>query len=256
LKRKMVVVIVLAATLGLARVHPFGNPRTAPHKGLNSLLQGSEITANAKKVLRTKCADCHSNETRWPFYARIAPGSWLIERDVTQARAKMNLSDWDEMSADTKDVVIAKIAREAKEGDMPPLQYRPFHWESRLTPSDVTALSSMREASVESSLAQPGPGIPGDAARGKLAFQRRCTGCHTLEGDREGPRLAGVFGRRAGSVPGFEYSESLRSSGLTWNDATLERWLTDPDLIAADTKMDFHVPKAQERADLIAYLKQ
>jgi cytochrome c len=76
-----------------------------------------------------------------------------------------------------------------------------------------------------------------------------------MDGDREGPRLAGVIGRKAGTVPGFEYSTGLKTSGLTWNDATLEKWLTDPDLIAPDTKMDFHVPKAQERAGFIAYFK-
>jgi cytochrome c len=76
------------------------------------------------------------------------------------------------------------------------------------------------------------------------------------EGDREGPRLAGVFGRKAGSVAGFDYSAGLKNSGMTWNETTLERWLTDPDLVVPETKMDFHVPKAQERSDLIAYFKQ
>ena len=74
--------------------------------------------------------------------------------------------------------------------------------------------------------------------------------------NREGPRLAGVFGRKAGSVSGFDYSAGLKNSGITWNEATLKRWLSDPDLVASDTKMDFHVPKAQERSDLVAYFAQ
>jgi cytochrome c2 len=96
----------------------------------------------------------------------------------------------------------------------------------------------------------------GDAQRGKILFEKRCTGCHAMDGEREGPRLAGVFGRKAGSVPGFPYSKGLINYGLTWNEVTLDRWLTDPDLIAPDTMMDFQVPKAQERADLIAYLRR
>jgi len=94
------------------------------------------------------------------------------------------------------------------------------------------------------------------ATRGKLVFEKRCTGCHAMEADREGPRLAGVFGRKAGSVPGFDYSAGLKNSGITWNEATLEKWLNGPEMMVPDTRMDFYVAKAQERSDLIAYLKQ
>jgi cytochrome c len=247
-----VVVLIAFSSMGLSIMHPFGNPRYEPRKGLGSLLQGADISPEAKKVLVNKCADCHSNETRWPVYSRLAPGSWLIELDITKARSKMNLSHWDDLSADTKDVLIAKIIHEAKEGDMPPLQYRTLHWGATLTQTDIKTLMSMSKTT----LVDPSTTVTaGDATRGELVFQKRCTGCHALEGDREGPRLAGVFGRKAGSVTGFEYSVGLKNSGLTWNEATLEKWLADPDSIAPDTKMDFHVPKAQERADLIAYFK-
>jgi cytochrome c2 len=74
--------------------------------------------------------------------------------------------------------------------------------------------------------------------------------------DREGPRLGGVYGRKAGSVPGFDYSDGLKNSGMTWSDATLEKWLSGPDTVVPDAKMDFYVPKAQERQDLIAYFKR
>lgn len=77
-----------------------------------------------------------------------------------------------------------------------------------------------------------------------------------MNADREGPRLAGVYGRKAGSVTGFEYSAGLKNSGITWTDATLERWLTDPDLVVKDNNMSISVPKAEERRDLIAFLKQ
>ena len=96
----------------------------------------------------------------------------------------------------------------------------------------------------------------GDAERGKAVFERRCTGCHALQVDREGPRLAGVYGRRAGSVSGFAYSPALKSSGIDWNDKTLEQWLSDPDQMIPQNNMSFSVPKMAERRDLIAYLKQ
>jgi cytochrome c len=247
-----VIGLCAAAAVGLAFVHPFGNPREEPARGLDTLLQGAKMSADAKQVLVTKCADCHSNETRWPVYARLAPGSWLIERDVVEARGKMNLSSWEQMPGDAQDVLIGKIIQEAKSGDMPPAQYRALHWGARLTPAEVEVLSRMGNGVGEAA----GAGEPGDAARGKDVFERRCTGCHAMDGDREGPRLAGVFGRKAGSVAGFDYSAGLKNSGMTWNEATLEKWLKDPDMVVPDTKMDFRVPKAQERSDLIAYFKR
>jgi cytochrome c len=247
-----VIVLSAIAVVGLSLIHPFGNPRVEPVRGLDTLLQGANMPADAKKVLVTKCADCHSNETRWPAYARVAPGSWLIERDIIEARKKMNLSNWEQMSPDTQDVLIGKIIHEAKSGDMPPLQYRALHWGAKLTPTDVATLSMLSSGNKN----EASSSVPGDAARGKIVFEKRCTGCHALDGDREGPRLGGVFGRKAGSVAGFEYSAGLKNSGMTWNESTLEKWLSDPDLMVPDTKMDFHVPKAQERSDLIAYFKR
>jgi len=69
-------------------------------------------------------------------------------------------------------------------------------------------------------------------------------------------RKAGVYGRKAGSVAEFTYSTDLKNLGATWNDATLEKWLSDPDMVVKDNNMSFSVPKADERRDLIAYLKQ
>lgn len=103
---------------------------------------------------------------------------------------------------------------------------------------------------------QSAPAQQGDATRGKAVFERRCTGCHALDADREGPRLRDVYGRKAGSIAGFEYSKSLAHSGLTWNPATLDQWLTDPDAMVPGNNMSFATPKAEDRRDLIAYLQQ
>jgi cytochrome c len=247
------VVAVMGVGYGLGNLHPFGDPRAEPAEGLGMLLQGAKMPAEAKAVLVSKCADCHSNATRWPVYARIAPGSWLIESDIVEARKKMDLSRWEMMPAEQQQVLMAKIVEEAKSGDMPPLQYRLLHWEAKLSQGEVQTLSMLGKSGGGSEVALAGDG---DAARGKAVFEKRCTGCHTMEADREGPRLAGVFGRKAGSVAGFGYSPGLKNSGITWTDATLERWLSDPDLVVKDNNMSIGVPKAEERRDLIAYLKQ
>ena len=95
-----------------------------------------------------------------------------------------------------------------------------------------------------------------DSNRGHQLFDKRCGGCHSLDNDKEGPRLRGVYGRKAGAVPSFKYSEAVGKAGITWDDVSLDKWLADPDKFIPDADMDFHLEKADERADVIAYLKQ
>src|SRR6266704_4325332 len=99
----------------------------------------------------------------------------------------------------------------------------------------------------------------GDAARGQQGF-RACAPCHSLEPDRNmtGPSLANLWGRKAGSLPSFErYSEALKSSGIIWDDRSLDAWLTDPDRMVPDNEMSFNgIKDPQHRADLLTFLKE
>jgi cytochrome c len=95
----------------------------------------------------------------------------------------------------------------------------------------------------------------GDATSGKALFEKRCTGCHSLDKNKEGPRLRGVYLRHAGSVPDFPYSDELKATKITWDDATLDKWLTNPDIMVPDNDMAFHVSNPQERADIIQFLR-
>ena len=94
-----------------------------------------------------------------------------------------------------------------------------------------------------------------ETAQGEEIFSKRCTGCHALDRARTGPPLRGVYGRPAGSVPSFPYSESLRRSGITWDSSSLDRWLTDPDGFIPDNNMAFRVPNPTERTAIIDYLR-
>ena len=99
----------------------------------------------------------------------------------------------------------------------------------------------------------------GDASRGQQGF-RACAPCHSLEVDRNmtGPSLAGLWGRKAGSLPSFErYSDALKSSGIIWEDRSLDGWLTDPQRMVPDNDMPFDgIKDAHVRADLLAFLKE
>lgn len=98
-------------------------------------------------------------------------------------------------------------------------------------------------------------GPSANAANGKVLFEKRCTGCHSLDKNKEGPRLAGVYGRRAGAVADFSYSAELKAAKITWDAPMLDRWLTNPDAVAKDNDMAFHVADARERADIIEFLR-
>jgi cytochrome c len=102
-------------------------------------------------------------------------------------------------------------------------------------------------------LTEVGPGS--NAANGKMLFEKRCTGCHSLEKHKEGPRLAGVYGRKAGSVADCNYANELRNSKITWDGPMLDRWLTNPDEVVRDNDMAFHVSNPRERADIIEFLR-
>ena len=96
--------------------------------------------------------------------------------------------------------------------------------------------------------------LQGDPIRGGTLYQG-CTGCHSVDDNDLGPRHRGVVGRRAGSIQDYSYSQALKNSGLTWDEATLDRWLTNPSTLVPGTKMFFKLDAAQDRADVISYLE-
>lgn len=95
-----------------------------------------------------------------------------------------------------------------------------------------------------------------ESGPGKALFDKRCGGCHALDRDKEGPRLGGVYGRVAGSVATFQYSDALKRSKITWTEETLNKWLMNTETLVPDNDMSFRVPDAVERSEIIAYLKQ
>jgi cytochrome c len=98
--------------------------------------------------------------------------------------------------------------------------------------------------------------VHGDPKAGEGIYSR-CLACHALAYDRTGPRHCGVIGRKAGSVPGFAYSDAMKRSKIVWNEKTLDRFLADPMKAVPGTAMGYAgITDRKERADLIAYLEQ
>lgn len=98
----------------------------------------------------------------------------------------------------------------------------------------------------------------GDGAKGKAVFAR-CTVCHTVEAGKNklGPSLAGVVGRKAGTVAGFNYSAAMTASGMVWSSDALDKYLASPRTAIPGNKMIFAgLPNPADRANLIAYLQK
>jgi cytochrome c len=115
----------------------------------------------------------------------------------------------------------------------------------------------MLAAAISTALAQTAwaGGLAGDANHGEALYEA-CQDCHSLDKNDVGPRHRGVFGRRAASLPDYDYSDALKSANIVWNEETLDKWLTDPQAVAPGAKMFFHLDNPQDRADVIAYLKE
>jgi cytochrome c len=101
---------------------------------------------------------------------------------------------------------------------------------------------------------------PGDPVKGEALFKSRCATCHSCEkggASKQGPNLYGLFGRTAGTVPGYSYSPANLKSGVVWKEDTLFEYLLNPKKYIPKTKMNFAGFKSEaDRADTIAYLKK
>ena len=138
---------MVTVTIGFV-VRPHPHQPTAAADASASLSAATDVPAPVLSTLRRACFDCHSDETRWPWYARAPLASQLLERDVTEGRGQFNFSHWARYNPYDRADMLDKICRRASNRTMPPWQYRMMHAESRLSAAEVTALCawSDREA--------------------------------------------------------------------------------------------------------------
>ena len=125
----------------------FNRPRTNPPI-INNFVTATRPPAELQNLFRAACYDCHSHETRWPWYSRIAPMSWSIANDVEYGRANLDLSDWP-----TNSVRAAKkltiMSDDIQSGDMPMKKYRLIHRDARLTDDQRKQLAEWLDATAE-----------------------------------------------------------------------------------------------------------
>lgn len=148
---KRVVRIALAA-LVVALLAAQAIPVTRDNPAIEAKL---ETPPAIEAVLRRSCFDCHSHETRWPWYSRVAPMSWLVANHVHEGRAELNFSRWGALPAEKQQKKLAKTREEIREGEMPLFSYVLGHPEARLSAADRSLLLEWLQTA--------GAGAPGPA---------------------------------------------------------------------------------------------
>ncbi|MDA8428704.1 MAG: heme-binding domain-containing protein [Geobacteraceae bacterium] len=116
------------------QIVPYGRNWTNPPL----IREPSWDSTATRAIVKRACFDCHSNETIWPWYSRIAPVSWLVRHDVDEGRKELNFSDWQNGARDGER--INKLLKEITTGEMPPFAFRLVHPEARLSDAELRQL--------------------------------------------------------------------------------------------------------------------
>jgi hypothetical protein len=132
------------ALLALMQLVPYGRDHVNPP----TMEEPRWVSAESRLLAKRACFDCHSNETRWPWYSNIAPVSWLVQGDVEEGRRHFNLSEWNRPQKDAREAI-----EKLREGEMPPSSYLPLHPEARLSTIErehlIDALTAIIRPSIE-----------------------------------------------------------------------------------------------------------
>jgi hypothetical protein len=139
-KSTLFLLLTAIAVFVVLQLVPYGRNHTNP-----PIVAEPKWDSPATRALaRRACFDCHSSETVWPWYANIAPASWLVYRDVVEARAEFSFSDWN-----AKPARLRRIVSVVNAGEMPPKQYLLLHPEARLTADEKTKLLAGMERTLQ-----------------------------------------------------------------------------------------------------------
>lgn len=129
-------IVMAAAGVGIQFI-PVADVNTNPPQRFQI-----DAPAEVATVLRRACYDCHSNETTWPIYSRIAPGSWLMARDVHRGRNHLNFSEWGRVDEEERQDDLEACWDQVESGQMPPRVYLPLHPSARLSTADKSLLKA------------------------------------------------------------------------------------------------------------------
>jgi len=136
----LLVLLVAAQCLPVSRRNPSYDPA-------KSVYSKEKMPEPVKRVVERSCANCHSNDTDWPWYSYVAPASWMVANDVHRARAKLDFSTWGDYSAEKREEKLEEICEQVTNGDMPDAKYLLVHRSARMAPAERDAVCQWTEDS-------------------------------------------------------------------------------------------------------------
>jgi hypothetical protein len=140
---------IFAAFLVLFVLLQFTNPARTNPPVVSDLMAANPPPPPVAAMLRAACYDCHSSETRWPWYSRVAPMSWLIANDVKDGRENLNLSDWPNDNPRRAARRLEDMSEQIGYDEMPPKKYTAIHADARLTDAQKKQLTDWLDARAE-----------------------------------------------------------------------------------------------------------
>ena len=141
---KIIAVVLAVAFLAIQLIRPdFTNPPVNPAE---TLAASTAVPENVQRILNRSCADCHSHETRYPWYSYVQPSAWFLADHITEGRAELNFSVWATYQASRKKRKFEEICDQVRAREMPLPSYLWIHGEARLTDEDVKTLCDWTEA--------------------------------------------------------------------------------------------------------------
>ena len=143
--RTWLIRIAIAAVVlfAVAQVVPYGRSHDNP----TPTAEPAWDSPATRTLAKAACFDCHSDVTTWPWYSNVAPVSWLVQHDVDAGRRTLNFSEWDRRQG----AEAADVAEVVREGEMPPLQYKPLHADARLSAAEREQLARGLERTLQAS---------------------------------------------------------------------------------------------------------
>lgn len=136
-----ITLVIIALSLMAIQFIPNEMPENKPVNNNDDIIGSGLVPLEITGILKTSCYDCHSNQTRFPWYSKMAPSSWLLARDIKTGRKNLNFSQWNSYSKRKKISRLESIREEVTSGEMPLPKYTIIHRKARLNEKQISAIS-------------------------------------------------------------------------------------------------------------------
>lgn len=150
---KIAVIVLAVAFIGIQFYRPdFTNPPVVENENMFAV---NQVPENVKTILKRSCADCHSNETVYPWYSQVAPSSWFLADHIEEGRNELNFSKWNTYETRRKDHKLDELCEQVESKEMPLPSYLWIHWDAKLSEEEIKTLCDWSKAERQKFSAEP-----------------------------------------------------------------------------------------------------